>query len=175
MTQSTFGRVLRRWSPKRVLRRWFPKRYCLRMLRRAEDEHKDRLAVARSLPLIDQRNLKAELDSALWEWFDWLQEIDDKKLIKKAHKMEVYLDDIPTAQPQQTEDDPHYETRSRGNTILRQESREVLIRKIHERAPTYRKERREVVELYIKIGTLAATLIIGVLGALIGLVASFRK
>src|SRR5258708_7937356 len=55
-----------------VLRRWFPKRYIRKMMKRAEDDHRDRLRAAQSLPVLERQNLRAELHHELSEWIEWL-------------------------------------------------------------------------------------------------------
>jgi hypothetical protein len=50
-----------------------------------------------------------------------------------------------------------------------------LVARIRERTPAYRKERKEVIELYIKIAATLVTLITGLLGAATGLVALLKK
>ena len=58
-----------------------------------------------------------------------------------------------------------------GNELLQHESREALIKKVREKLPAYRKERREVLELYTKAGTV----IIGIIGAATGMFAVLSK
>jgi hypothetical protein len=155
------------------LRRWFPKQYCLRGLKRTEEHHKKLLKAAAPQEKYD---LKSELDSDIWEWLDWLTEIEDAELIAKAAKMDIYLDEIPLPPLEPGEDRPnHYRIGNFGNRLLCKESREALVRKVRERAATYRKERREIVELYIKVAAIIITGITGLLGAATGLVALLKK
>jgi hypothetical protein len=160
----------------RALRRWSPKRYCRWMLARAKRERREKLKAARELPAVEQRNLAAKLDWDMWGWQDWLQEIEESELVNRARKMDVYLDDIPLP-PADDEDserqDPnsHYRMGSSGNTLLHPDSRAALIKKVRERYPLYRKEQREIWELWMK----AAALLIGVLGAASALVALLKK
>jgi hypothetical protein len=69
-----------------ALRRWFSKRYIRKMMKRTEDENRDRLRAAQSLPALERQNLAAELNGQLWEWEDWLQSIEDNELIIQAKK-----------------------------------------------------------------------------------------
>jgi hypothetical protein len=153
------------------LRKWFPKRYCLMMLKRTETKNKEKLRAAQGLSLLDRRNLRAELDSDIWEWQDWLREIEDAQIVAQAPKMDVFLDEIPVPVARDARDSGHYTIGSFGNRHLRQESREALVTKIRERGPAYRRERREVIELWIKAGTVT----VGILGAATGLVAFLKK
>jgi hypothetical protein len=150
-------------------RRWSTKQYALRGLRRTEEQHKKLLKAA---PPDKKYELKAELDSDIWEWIDWLTEIEDEELIAKAIKMDIYLDEIllPPSEPDER-DQGHYRFGGFRNRLLLKESRDILVKKVRERGPAYRKERREIIELYIKAGTV----IIGVLGASTGLVALLTK
>ncbi len=108
----------------------------------------------------------------LLDYEEWLREIEDKELIKKAEKMDVYIDEIPFP-----ENDPenlysiensHYYHGTFGSKMLADDIRKTLIKKIRERTPSYKKERREIWEFWIKS-------IISVLGVLIGFVAILTK
>jgi hypothetical protein len=161
----------------RLQRRWFPKRYALRKLREQEDENRRKIkAAGSSLTAIEKYNLESELNHDLFEWIDWIQEIDDQKSVARARKMDIYLDDIPPSPSEDKiyDDGPHH-TFSGGHRLLRPASRAALMAKIHERNPAYKRERREVIELWIKIGTLALALLTGLIGAATGFVALWWK
>jgi hypothetical protein len=152
-----------------LIRRWFPRRYCIRGLRRAEDAHKRQLKAAVSA---DERyKLKRQLENDVWEWTDWLREIDDKRLIAKAAKRDIDLDDIPLPQQQPDERPSHYELGTFGNRYLADETRKAIKAKMREKAPAYRKERREFLDLIIK----ALPFVTGLIGTAIGLVAAIKK
>jgi len=141
-----------------------------------EENHKKQLKAASNLPPAKRQELKTELDSEAWEWLDSIREIEDTELVSRAAKMDVYIDEIPLPPPAYEGDSPrHYETGSFGNRYLHDETRSSLLAKTRERLPAYRKERREVVELYIKVATLAITGVTGLLGAATGLVALIKK
>jgi len=155
----------------RQIRRWFPRQYCIRGRRRTQTENKRRLKAAEHLPADERYNLKQQLEQDLWEWDDWLSEIDDKRLVAKAESMDIDLDDFPFPPNEPEERPSHYVLGNFGNQYLASETRKVLKAKMRERAPAYRKERREFWELFIK----AVPFVIGLIGAAIGLVATFKK
>jgi hypothetical protein len=160
---------------ERLFRWWSPKRYCIWKLARLRREHKKKMNAARSLSTLERTNLDAELSSGMWELEEWLTEIEDTELVRKARKMDVYLEDIPI--PVIEEDGPwqphdrHYRIGGFGNELLDPACRDALVKAIRERYPTYRKERREVWELWIK----GVTIVIGLIGAATGLVAIWKK
>ena len=160
-----------------ALRNWSPKRYFYWRLKQQEDANKARLKAERSLPPIELQNLKAELDHELWDWINAVREIEDKELVREALKMDIYLDQIPRPSASYPYDDPsgYYTFAGTGCRLLRDETRTELVARIRERTPAYRKERKEVIELYIKIAATLVTLITGLLGAATGLVALLKK
>jgi len=134
-----------------------------------------KLREAQGLSRVEQRNLRDELNLDVFEWEAWLQEMEDQDTVKTANKMGIHLDDIPSAKSEDDRDEDdryrHYEIASWNNRVLRPESRRALLAKMRERAPLYRKERREIVEVYIK----AAAAVVGVIGAMTGFVAVLMK
>lgn len=153
-------------------RKWVPKTYAKQGLQRAEREHGQQLKAA---PPEKRGELKNRLTWELWEWIDWVQEIEDAELIAKAAKMDVYLDGIPAPFSESEERHSHHELGTFGNRYLHHETRVALQTKMRERAPAYRKERREVIELYIKIATVILTGATGLLGTATGLVALLKS
>jgi len=66
---------------------------------------------------------------------------------------------------------PYYRSGDFGHELFRHEFRQALIKAVREREPIYRKERREIIDLWVK--RIAA--IIGILGAAIGLFTVIRR
>jgi hypothetical protein len=94
---------------KRAFRFLFPKWYCRWGLNRAKRERSKKLAAAKSLPRLERQNLIAQLDFDFYGWADWLGEMEDRELVRRAAKMDVYLDDIPLPKPDaEDRDDPAY-------------------------------------------------------------------
>jgi hypothetical protein len=108
----------------------------------------------------------------LLDYEEWLREIEDKELIKKAEKMDIYLDEIPYEEydPKDPHDikNSHFYYGTFGSKMLGHNTRKSLIKKVRERVPSYRKERRE---FFIEL----SGILIGVIGALSGLVAVLSK
>jgi hypothetical protein len=107
----------------------------------------------------------------LWEWLDELREIDDQRLVAKAAKMDIDLDDIPFPPlkgMQRPSQPSHYELGTFGNRYLTHETRKIIKAKMREKAPAYRKERRERWELIVK----AIPLVTGLIGTAIGLLSA---
>ena len=140
-------------------------------LARAEHRAREGMKAAKNLPALKRTKLRGKLEQDIWEYREWLCEIEDKELIAKALKMDIYLDEIPIPSPVEGLSQSHYVFGTFGNELLHSETREALIRKLREKLPAYRKERREILELYIKSGTV----VIGVIGAATGMFAVLRK
>jgi len=149
-------------------RKWFPKRYARQGLQRAERAHGQQL---RAAPVNKRDELRHRLAEELWEWIEWVKEIEDTELVSKAAKMEIFLGEMPAPFSESEERRSHYELGTFGNRYLCHESRVALQAKVRERAPAFRKERREVIELHIKI----LTSLTGLGGVAIGLIALLKK
>src|SRR5665213_1902102 len=151
-----------------VRRRWLPKRYIRKMMKRTEDEHRDRLKAAHLLPVLERQNLNAEFANKLSEWTEWLDCIEDKELIREAKRIDVDLDDIPVPEPDQFKEPGLWQINGFGDEVLYPQVRHAINKAIRERKPVYRKERREAYQFY-------ATLIFGLGGMLIALVSVLKK
>lgn len=155
-----------------ILRKFLPRRYCLMMSNRAEKEMRKQISAAKNKSAIERHNIKYHFDQQFQEWHEWITEIDDKVMIKKAAKMDIYLDDVPIPPSDSDSGWPsHYVVGTFGSVLLHSDVRDALIRKKRERMPAYRKERREVQELYAKY----AAAITGIIGSLTGLFAVLMK
>lgn len=164
----------------KVWRSWFPKSYIKRGLARSKREWKKKLEAAEPLTALERHNLDEARYHDLYEWDCWLTEIEDADLVRRARRMDVHLEDIPIPDiepdtEQWQPPDHHWKYTSYQNIILRRECRSALRKGMRERAPNYRRERREVWELWIKAGTLAVTILTGLIGALIGLVSLLKR
>ncbi len=121
----------------------FPKRYARQGHRRAEEASREQLRVASP----DKREeIKDRLTWELWEWIDWVREIEDAEVVAKAAKMDIHLDDMPPPYSEDHEQHSHYEIGNFGNRLLNNETRLALRAKTQERGPAYRKERREILD-----------------------------
>ena len=115
------------------------------------------------------------------EWYDWLTSIEDEELIDKAVQMDLSLDDIPM--PNCAPDElgfvkPSHWDKAKmnfGTRVLYSDTRRALQKAIRERAPAYRKERREVREFYLKLALGLGSAATGVGGTIIGIIASLSK
>jgi hypothetical protein len=154
----------------RALRRWFPKRYVNMMWRREEIEHRDKLKAVKSSD--ERQELEAWRNISDTIWGDWLTSIEDKELIKKATRMDLSLDDIPVPDCRPDETPGHWDTGDAGSRFLHSGTRRALLKAIRERAPAYRKERREMWEFYFKIvlGGFG-----GIGGTIMGIIAVLKK
>lgn len=126
-----------------------------------------------SLVTIDeQRKNTEQLKSDRHEFYEWQLEIYDKALFKRAAKIGVYPDEITFPDTKDGRNIGRYHfSGTFGNELLRHEFREPFVRAIREREPLYRKERREQIELVVKIIAALTAAITGIIGALIGLIA----
>lgn len=152
----------------KFMRRWFPKSYAMRGWRRAEEACREQVKAA---PSDKREEIKGRLTWELWEWIDWVREIEDAELVAKAAKMDIHLDDMPPPYSEDEERESHYEIGNFGNRVLHHETRVALRTKTQERGPSFRKERRETVELYIKM----LTGLTGLGGVIIGVIALLKK
>jgi len=92
--------------------------------------------------------------------------------------MDIYLEDIPLPKPVVDDrEDPayrapsHFELGPYGNERLHCDSRAALAKAMRERLPAYRKERREVLQLWINF----IAVLTGLVGAATALVVAWRK
>jgi hypothetical protein len=154
-----------------LMRSWFPRQYCIWGRRRTENENRLQMESAGNLSSDERYRLRQNLGYSLWEWDDWLREIDDNRLVTMAAKMDIDLDDIPLPPQEPGERPSHYELGNWGSRFLAHETRKALKAKMREKAPAYRKERREMWDLLIK----AVPFITGLLGTAIGLIATIKK
>src|SRR5262249_35037642 len=164
----------------RALRKWRPKRYIHMMMRRTEIQHREKLKTVKSS--LDRRELEAHHNFQMCEWYDWLTSIEDEELIDKAVQMDLSLDDIPmpNCAPDElgfVETPSHWDKTKMnfGTRVLYSDTRRALQKAIRERAPTYRKERREVREFYLKLALGLGSAATGVGGTIIGIIASLSK
>jgi hypothetical protein len=124
------------------------------------------------LPAAEQHDRARRLEDDLHEFYEWQLEIDDRALFKRAAKIGVYPDEItfPHTEDLRNMGRYHY-SGTFGNELLRDEFREPFVKAIREREPSYRKERRERIELAVKIIAALTAAVTGIIGALIGLFA----
>lgn len=154
----------------KLIRILFPRLYCRYGRLRTERLYQENMRTSQNLSPDDRALLAHEREYDLQEWDDWLQELDDEKLVAKARKMDVDLDDIPLLPQEPNKRPSHYEFTNWSNRILAEESRRALRAKIRERAPSYRKERRETWALIIKL----ISFVIALIGAATGFVATLK-
>jgi hypothetical protein len=161
----------------RALRKWFPKRYVRMMIRRTEIQNEKELREEVALSPADRYNLMSRHYFDMREWEEWLTSIEDKELIAKAVRMDLSLDDIP--KPEAATDDDHmsghWYTSDTETRTLHNDSRRALQKAVRERAPAYRKERREMYEFYSKIVLGIITALTGIGGTLIGIISVLKK
>jgi len=166
----------------RFLRRYFTKRYIRGKLSNLKEAHVARLKAV-GISAAERDTLAEDFRWDQREYQEWLNEIESEELISKAKKMDVYLAAIPVPDdPDEAQLDTgerksqsHFEHGAFGSRYLRVESHNLLLAATRERMPTYRKERREVLELWLKVILMALTAITGVVGAITGLVALSKK
>jgi hypothetical protein len=131
----------------RALRKWFPKRYIRMMMSRAEQERQEKIKAAKSqdgrMEIEESYSFKMSVLS------DQFMSIEDRELLKKAERMDLSLHDIPIPESNQNEKPSHW-YESYGCRILELDSRRALQKAVRERAPAYRKERREINELIFR-------------------------
>lgn len=111
----------------------------------------------------------------LREWEEWLTSIEDAELVKKAEKAGVYLDDIPLPEDHdqsiRSVKYTHFHYGEFGEKILDYDVRKTLRQNYRKKLPEYRKERREIIDLFIRGGGV----FIGIIGGLTGLLAVYNK
>lgn len=137
--------ALRRWSPRRYIRAIFGDR----------------------------------LD--LEEWEVVLRSIEDKRLLKKAHRMDLSLDDLPLPEYIHDPDSPYEISgywvcyKPLALRLLEHDTHRALLKIMRDRAPVYRKERREIQEFYLKLVLGIGSAITGIGGTFIGIIALLKK
>jgi hypothetical protein len=151
-------------------RRFRPRLYIRMEIARLERGDK---ALRRVTMSPDQRNeQESRLHQELTELYEWELTFKDKDLVKRATKIGIYLDEIEFDNVlSQDNVGRYYMIGTFGDEYLRDGFRTSLLKAVREREPIYRKERREQIELALKIiGSITAS-ITGIIGALIGLLA----
>lgn len=158
---------------QKAFRRVFPKFYIRTQIARIERNIHDIQSKRWTKALTEkQRDNIRDLENELIEFYDWQLELEDRALIKKAEKMEVYLDEIIFPNIEDTRNTGRYHRLGTfGNELLRDEFRKPLVKVMREREIFYRKERHERTEICIKVITAVA----GLVGTATGLVALLKK
>jgi hypothetical protein len=152
-----------------ALRRWFPKKYLRRMQRRTRAEYRQKCETAKSPN--DRREIEYNFDQDMENWRLWRQSIDDDELVAKAARMDLSLYDVPLPQIDGKTITGHWNQDDPRADVLYRESRRALEKAMRERAPSYRKERREIYEIYSKI-VLGMS---GLGGTIIGIISILKK
>jgi hypothetical protein len=156
-----------------ALRRWFPDRYRWQTRKRTLIEYRERFKTTGSP---DERSeLEAALDQEIKSWRLTRQSIDDDDLVAKAARMDLTLDDITAPARSNHLETGHWNFDDPRAVVLYADSRRALEKAVRERAPIYRKERREIRELYLKIFLQVMTAITGLGGTIIGLISVWKK
>jgi hypothetical protein len=157
----------------RALRRWFPKRYIHMMKRRRAIEYKEQL---KTIKADARQELEAVYNFDMRDFDEWLTSIQDEELIENAARMDLSIDDIPMFERGNgLVRTTHWEFSGSGNEVLYFETRRALQKLVRERAPSYRKERREMQEFYLKVVLGVGGSITGIGGTLIGIIALWKK
>jgi len=120
----------------------------------------------------EKRGIEDEYKFEMNRWADWHTSIRDQALIKKAARMDISLDDLPLIERGEDETPGHWDG---YHDTLYYDSRLSLQKAIRERAPLYRKERREIAELYLKIVLGVGSMITGIGGTIIGIIALLKR
>ena len=124
------------------------------------------------LSVAERQDKARRLGDGRHEFYEWQLEIADKKLIKRARKIGVYLDEITfpdTADHRNI--GRYYCIGSYGNELLRDEFRVPLLRAVRAREPIWQKERQDRIEFMVRVVAAFATAATGIIGTLIGLFA----
>jgi len=143
------------------------------MMSRAQIEHREKLKEAKSRN--DRREIDAFYEGDMRELALWLANIEDKELLQTAVRMDLSLDDFPIPDCPPDEVPGHWYTDDFGGDALHHETRRALQKAVRERAPAYRKERREIHELYLKVFLQIVTALTGIGGTIIGIIAILKK
>jgi hypothetical protein len=153
----------------KFLRLMSPKAYIRRAIRRATEDHHKRMRLPMSS--LERANANARHSFEMQEWYDWLRSIEDDEIVRTAQRMDIALDDFPKRYTQDDDEPDYCCCDSLGNRYLKPETRSAIQKAMRERASAYRKERRETVDLYVRL----IVAITGLAGALIGILAFLRN
>ncbi|MEQ1704791.1 MAG: hypothetical protein ABL867_02310 [Rickettsiales bacterium] len=138
---------------RRFLRKFYTKHYIHSEIKRTQAEY-NKKRVTKGLSKDDRHYLEHNFSDDMRELDEWLEGIENQEMLKKAKKMDIELSDFPY--PHFDEDDSyqiknsHYYIGHFGERLLRFETRQLLRKAISEKAPAYKKEKRENIELFIK-------------------------
>jgi hypothetical protein len=156
-------------SLDQIRRRWWPERYCRNKISELERHYKQLMKESpKGTPLM---TLIDELHTERFEWYDWLRQIESDKLERRGAKIGVYVEDQPLPDGRSF----HHDDSPFGSKYLSHASLVEFRKAVRAREPEYRKERREVWDLWLKAIGIILSGATGVIGAIIGLVALLHK
>jgi hypothetical protein len=158
---------------KKALRKWWPKRFIDREMTQAHLTYRRDWKSATAAN--DRRELASDYRMAMQELSEWLTSIEDQEALRRAAKMDIALDDFPEPPSGPGEQPSHWTQGRFGERLLCYETRRALHKATRERAASFRKERRETIELYTKVSIALGTAITGLGGTLIGIISILRK
>jgi len=142
-------------------------------MRRTTIAHREKLKTAKSSE--DRQELEADHGVDMQSLDGSLTGINDEELVAKAERMDLSLDDIPMPDCAPDERPGRWIDTDFGNQVLCIDSRRALQKAVRERAPAYRKERREIHELYLKVFLQIVAALTGIGGTIIGIIAILKK
>jgi hypothetical protein len=152
------------------LLRWlFPKTYIRINVANLKRKHRKSLKAAKTSQ--ERQDVEGFFYHEFLEWDEWMSSIEDAELVEKAKKRDISLDDFSL--PPYDKDDlyaiknSHYYYGAFGSRLLDPNTRKAVSKAIRDRAPSYRKERREDKKLVVNVIVSLASLI----GTITGLVA----
>jgi hypothetical protein len=160
-------------NPFRQFVRWlFPEWYVRWRLRRLPRSYDAKIEAARAEGNSKEvQSLEEDLRNDIREYSARIDEIETHKLLARARKVEISLDDIPLSD----EEESHWEHGYAGTHFLTRAYYSTLQKVVRQAEKDHRKERREIWEFRLKVFTAVLSAITGLVGAVIGLVAFLKK
>ena len=116
----------------------------------------------------EYQNRRAYHDSEAWEFIELIRSHEDPKLVRKAEKRGIYLEDIPLPPVENPHDQGYYVYGSCGERMLHSDVRKQLEKLIRSRESDYKRERREFWQFWL-------TNVLALIGALTGLGAVWNE
>lgn len=112
------------------------------------------------------------------EYEEWQDTIEEAALIKRAKQIGLYLDEIiflPTPDDSMYQIGKYRQPGQFGNIVLIPAFRRELEKAVRQREPIYKKEKHESAEFWLKVIGTISTVLVGIIGAITGLIAVANK
>lgn len=158
----------------KFLRIFFLKDYIQNCITKEKLLHEKKLK-SKALTTQERHDLEQNFRISIQEWEEYRDCINDAEMVKKAKKMDIELEDFEYPDFHENNSHAirhsHYYYSEFWYKILFNKTRQELRKEMKERLPSYRKERKEAWDIWIKF----AFLLIALIGSATGLISTINQ